>query len=112
MRYVHRGVLYAKDALRDGGVRRVKHVFRYDLSPLFARLDDPVKQVPVLDGATRRVTFTAAPRCYRVPVRLRVRSADGTREERATLVLHKRGLDRLDFETGRPAALETGVLPT
>jgi hypothetical protein len=112
VRYVHRGEVYAKEALRDGGVRRVKHVFRYDLSPLFARLDDPVKQVPVLDGATRRVTFTAAPRCYRVPVRLRVRTTEGTREERATLVLHKRGLDRLDFETGRAAALETGVLPT
>jgi hypothetical protein len=112
VRYVHRGVVYAKEALRDGGVRRVKHVFRYDLSPLFARLDDPVKQVPVLDGATRRVTFTAAPRCYRVPVRLRVRSTDGTRDERATLVLHKRGLDRLDFETSRGEELETGVLPT
>ncbi|HEX8795109.1 MAG TPA: hypothetical protein VF765_29380 [Polyangiaceae bacterium] len=112
VRYVHRGAVFAKAALRDGGVRRVKHVFRYDLSPLFARLDDPVKQVPVLDGATRRVTFTAAPRCYRVPVRLRVRCADGTREERATLVMHKRGLDRLDFETGHGAALETGVLPT
>jgi hypothetical protein len=112
VRYVHRGVVYAKEALRDGGVRRVKHVFRYDLSPLFARLDDPVKQVPVFDGATRRVTFTAAPRCYRVPVRLRVRSAEGTRDERATLVLHKRGLDRLDFETGRGVELETGVLPT
>ena len=112
VRYVHRGVVYSKEALRDGGVRRVKHVFRYDLSPLFARLDDPVKQVPVLDGATRRVTFTAAPRCYRVPVRIRVRSTEGTLEERATLVLHKRGLDRLDFETGHGAALETGVLPT
>jgi hypothetical protein len=110
--YVHRGVVYAKEALRDGGVRRVKHVFRYDLSPIFARLDDPVKQVPVLDEVTRRVTFTAAPRCYRVPVRLRVRSAEGTRDERATLVLHKRGLDRLDFEAGHGAELETGVLPT
>ena len=66
----------------------------------------------MFDGATRRVTFTAAPRCYRVPVRLRVRSAEGTRDERATLVLHKRGLDRLDFETGRGVELETGVLPT
>jgi hypothetical protein len=77
---VHRGVVYAKEALREAGVRRVTHVFRYDLSPLFARLDDAVKQVPVLDGATRRVMCTAAPRCYRVPVRLRVRSTDGTRE--------------------------------
>jgi len=93
-------------------VRRVKHIFRYDLSPIFARLDDPVKQVPVLDGATRRVTFMGAPRCYRVAVRIKVRCGGADHEEVATLVLHKRGLDRLEFERGREAELETGVLPT
>ncbi|HEY8039172.1 MAG TPA: hypothetical protein VIF15_05230 [Polyangiaceae bacterium] len=112
VRYVHRGVVHAKAELVASGVRRVKHIFRYDLSPLFARLDDPVKQVPVLDGVTRRVTFTSAPRCYRVPVRIHVRCEGGSRDELATLVLHKRGLDRLEFEEGGEAALETGVLPT
>jgi hypothetical protein len=112
--YLHRGTVNARDELYAAGVRRVKHVFRYDLSPLFARLDDPVKQVPVLDGATRRVTFTSAPRCYRVAVRVKVRCEGGElREENATLVLHKRGLDRLEFESGLAAAEgETGVLPT
>ena len=70
-----------------------------------------MKLVPVLDGATRRVTFTAAPRCYRVAVRLKVVCGDVVREEDATLVLHKRGLDRLEFERGGEAELETGVLP-
>ncbi|MGH7295744.1 MAG: hypothetical protein ACRELB_12450, partial [Polyangiaceae bacterium] len=79
---------------------------------LFARLDDPVKQVPVFDGATRRVAFTAAHRCYRVAVRLKVRCGLSTRDEQATLVLHKRGLDRLEFEEGGETELETGVLPT
>jgi hypothetical protein len=112
VRYVHRGVVFAKPPLAASGVRRVKHVFRYDLSPLFARLDDPIKQVPVLDATTRKVIFTAAPRCYRVPVRLHV-TCDGARvDERATLVLHKRGLDRLEFERGGEVELETGVLPT
>ena len=73
IRYVHRGTGARQAGASGRGVRRVKHIFRYDLSPLFARLDDPVKQVPVFDGATRRVAFTAAPRCYRVAVRLRVR---------------------------------------
>jgi hypothetical protein len=109
--YRHRGTVHTKKELLASGVRRVKHIFRYDLSPLFARLDDPVKLVPVLDGATRRVTFTAAPRCYRVAVRLRVVCGDVVREEDATLVLHKRGLDRLEFERGGEAELETGVLP-
>jgi hypothetical protein len=110
VRYVHRGVMSARKELRASGVRRVKHVFRYDLSPLFTRLDDPVKQVPVLDGATRKVSFTAAPRCYRVPVRLCVRCGTAGREERATLVLDKRGLDRLEFEEGMETALEMAVL--
>jgi hypothetical protein len=93
-------------------VRRVKHIFRYDLSPLFARLDDAMKQVPVLDAATHKVSFTAAPRCYRVPVRLRVVAPGEAREENATLVLHKRGLDRLELDAHAEAPLETGVLPT
>ncbi|HEY8088452.1 MAG TPA: hypothetical protein VIF09_11420 [Polyangiaceae bacterium] len=112
IRYVHRGKVHANPELLASGVKRVKHIFRYDFSPLFARLDDPVKQVPVFDGATRRVAFTAAPRCYRVAVRLRVRSGNVVRDEAATLVLHKRGLDRLEFERGGEAELETGVLPT
>jgi hypothetical protein len=110
--YSHRGTVHSKKELLASGVRRVKHIFRYDLSPLFARLDDPVKLVPVLDSATRRVTFTAAPRCYRVAVRLRVVCGDEVHSEDATLVLHKRGLDRLEFERGGEAELETGVLPT
>jgi hypothetical protein len=94
--YMHKGVVSPQAQLTRGGVRRIKHVFRYDLSPLFARLDDTVKPVPVLDAATGRVKFTDAPRCYRLPVRVKV-TCGGTRsEEIVTLVLHKRGLDRLD----------------
>ncbi|HEY2518087.1 MAG TPA: hypothetical protein VGI39_44760, partial [Polyangiaceae bacterium] len=110
--YVHRGRVHANEQLLASGVKRVKHIFRYDLSPLFARLDDPVKQVPVFDGVTRRVAFTAAPRCYRVAVRLKVRCGAASRDEEATLVLHKRGLDRLEFQEGGETELETGVLPT
>jgi hypothetical protein len=95
--YVHKGTVSPQAQLTAAGVRRIKHVFRYDLSPLFARLDDAVKPVPVLDVATRRVTFTDAPRCYRVPVRVRVKCNSGPfSEEAVTLVLHKRGLDRLE----------------
>lgn len=115
VRYVHRGTVRAKPEFVASGVRRVKHIFRYDLSPLFARLDDPVKQVPVLDEQTHRVTFTQAPRCYRVPVRLHVRCKGYAHVEQATLVLHKRGLDRLEFTRGASdpgIALETGVLPS
>ena len=77
-------------------MKRVKHVFRYDLSPLFTRLDDAVKQIPVLDKSTHRVRFTEAPRSYRFPIRIRVACEGLTHEELAVVVLHKGGLDRLE----------------
>jgi hypothetical protein len=98
IRYTHKGKVEPKPELSRAGVKRIKHVFRYDFSPLFARLDDPIKQVPVLDKASHRVRFTAAPRCYRFPVRVSVRCAGGAWEERVTVVLHKGGLDRLERE--------------
>lgn len=99
IRYTHQGKVLPRPALATAGVKRIKHVFRYDLSPLFARLDDAVKQVPVLDRATHRVCFTEAPRSYRFPLRVRV-SCDGrTQEEEAVVVLHKGGLDRLERDS-------------
>jgi hypothetical protein len=106
IRYAHRGKVFARPELSAQGVRRIKHVFRYDLSPLFARLDDAVKPVPVLDATTHRVRFAAAPRCYRLPVRVRVRCGREWQEERATLVLTKRGLDRLERKVEGEKALD------
>ncbi len=97
IRYSQRGkVLPAAASLAPAGVSRVKHVFRYDLSPLFARLDDAVKHVPVLDRATHRVRFSEAPRSYRFPVRVRVTCDAQVLEEEVVVVLHKGGLDRLE----------------
>jgi hypothetical protein len=96
LRYTHKGTILPLPELFASGVHRVKHVFRYDLSPLFPRLDDPVKNVPVLDRATRRMCLTAAPRSYRIPMRVQVRSGDQVWEDSVTVVLHKGGLDRLE----------------
>jgi hypothetical protein len=109
--YVHKGTVSPQKELTASGVRRIKHVFRYDLSPLFARLDDAVKQVPVLDGVPRRVRFIDAPRCYRLPLRLRVLCGGKTSEELVTLVLHKRGLDRLERDSELVELKETGIEP-
>lgn len=99
LRYRHQGKLVASTTLTRAGISRVKHVFRYDLSPLFARLDDATKPVPLFDSKMRRVRFTQAPRCYRVPVRLFVRQGHAiVSEQRGALVLHKRGLERIDLE--------------
>ena len=96
IRYSQKGKVVPTPGLALAGVKRVKHVFRYDLSPLFARLDDAVKQIPVLDRSTHRVRFTEAPRSYRFPVRIRVGCEGQTYEELAVVVLHKGGLDRLE----------------
>lgn len=94
--YTHRGTIEPAPALRAAGVRRVKHVFRYDLSPIFARLDDAVKPVPVLDDASHRVRFIDAPRCYHVPVTVDVNTGAQGQNESVVLIVHKRGLERIE----------------
>jgi hypothetical protein len=110
--YEHRGEVVPNHQLVTSGVRRVKHVFRYDLSPLFARLDDATKPVPVLDDASRRVRFIDAPRCYRLPISVAIESAGRTYTEQSTLVLHKRGLERLERDKdSNPSLAEVGIEP-
>jgi hypothetical protein len=110
--YENRGEVYPNAQLVRSGVRRVKHVFRYDLSPLFARLDDATKPVPVLDGTSRRVRFIDAPRCYRLPVTVEIESGAQKYVERATLVMHKRGLERLERDKdSNPSLAEIGLEP-
>ena len=111
IRYAHKGVVSPQAELSASGVRRIKHVFRYDLSPLFARLDDAVKQVPVLDGVPRRVRFIDAPRCYRLPLKVRVCCEGHVSDEEVTVVLHKRGLDRLERAMELVELKETGIEP-
>jgi hypothetical protein len=113
--YTHHGEVTPSSELLASGVRRVKHVFRYDLSPLFARLDDATKPVPVLDEANH-VRFIDAPRCYRVPIKVVVVAGGSTHIEETTLVMHKRGLERLDRnndgeEDSTPRLLEVGIEP-
>lgn len=112
LRFEHKGSVVPHAQLLASGVRRVKHVFRYDLSPLFARLDDALKPVPVLDAATRKVCFIDAPRCYRVPLRVAVTCGAHRHTEAATLVLHKRGLERLEKDAdSHPSLAEIGLEP-
>jgi hypothetical protein len=108
--YEHKGQVLPNAPLRGSGVRRVKHVFRYDLSPMFARLDDAVKPVPVLDG--KRVRFIDAPRCYRVPFSVTIMCGGRKTVEHSILVLHKRGLERLEREKdSNPSLAEVGLEP-
>ncbi len=83
--------------LQTAGFRSIKHIFRYDFTPLLSRLDDAVKRVPVLDENGRCVRFVQAPRCYRLPLVVRHRSSDGVVDEhRLVVVLHKMGVERVE----------------
>jgi hypothetical protein len=94
--HLQRGRVMAQPTLTASGVHGIRHVTRYDLSPLFSSLQDAVKSVAVLDPESHRVRFVDAPRRYQIPVRV-VLTMTGLREERvATLVIDKQGIVRLD----------------
>jgi len=112
--YEHRGEVAPSPQLLSSGVRRVKHVFRYDLSPLFARLDDATKPVPVLCDQSRRVRFIDAPRCYRLPISVEIECGGQKYTEAGSLVMHKRGLERLERDSDKdsnPSLAEVGIEP-
>jgi len=87
--------VHASALLASKGIHSIKHVFRYDMTPIFSRLDNAVKAVPVLDESERRVRFVEAPKQYRMPVRVIARQA-GKPELRvdAELILSKRGIEK------------------
>ena len=100
LRFLMRATLHPAPALERAHIFSIKHIFRYDLSPVFARLDNAVKQVPVLDG-NRRVRFADAPREYRFPARIVFRAGEGEAaiEHHAYIVVSKRGIERLEPRT-------------
>jgi len=57
--------------------------------------------------------FIDAPRCYRVPIIVEVVSGGMKQTEHATLVMHKRGLERIERDKdSNPALTEIGLEPT
>jgi hypothetical protein len=96
LRYRVRAEAHGARVLDESGIESYKHIFRYDLSPLFTRLDNAVKPVPVLDAESRRVRFVEAPKEYRLPVRLCARGFGRETVEEALLVVSKRGIERLE----------------
>ncbi|HEY2748966.1 MAG TPA: hypothetical protein VGL86_30305 [Polyangia bacterium] len=96
LRFRMRAMLHPAPALERAHIYSIKHIFRYDLSPVFSRLDNAVKQVPVLDG-NRRVRFADAPREYRFAARIVFQPVDGDKiEHHAYLVVSKRGIERIE----------------
>jgi hypothetical protein len=96
LHYHLRGEASPSPLLERAGICSLKHIFRYDLSPIFSRLDNAVKPVPVLDPKTRRVCFADAPKEYRLPVTLCARLEGRETRVGAELVVSKRGIERLE----------------
>ena len=96
LRYVARGEMHAQESLNRASITSCKHIFRYDLSPIFSRLDNAVKQVPVLDPEARRVRFVEAPKEYRLSVKLVAHWAGKAYIEEAVLIVSKRGIERIE----------------
>jgi hypothetical protein len=89
--------VHGSAVLEKAGIHSIKHVFRYDVSPLFSRLDDAVKSVPVFDASARSVRFVQAPKEYRFPVRvIAYRAGAQPHVVAGMLVLSKRGIERLE----------------
>jgi hypothetical protein len=99
LRFVHEARLQPSAA--HGQLRLI---FRYDLSPLFPRMHDPLKIVGVVDRESHAVQFVGAPRTYRLPVRMELSSEGIERRLTASLVLDKLGLHRIE-----PTAYRSGA---
>jgi hypothetical protein len=93
-----RAELEPAPALRALHIDSVKHIFRYDLSPIFARLDDAVKPVPVVavDEGERRVRFCDAPREYRFRGRVAYSDGGAGQSRDVVIVVTKRGIERIE----------------
>jgi hypothetical protein len=101
-RHAIRGLVEGDPRLAWQDLTGLKLVVRYDLSPLFGRLDDAVKQIPILAAGGTEVRFAEAPRAYRLPVHLRLRHRGRVLAEDGVLVAHKLGLERLERTTPEP----------
>ena len=101
LHYLHKGVVHPQRELSRAGVKSVRHIFRYDLSSLFARLDDDRKLVPVVDG-NGRVSVIEAMRKYRVRVDVRATFAGERHVHKTEIILDKNGLQGIVPESMRP----------
>ncbi len=110
-RYVVRGSVHGDPRLTWQGLTQGRLVFRYDLSPLFLRLDDAVKRVPVLADGGRAVKFAEAPRSYRLPITARLRIGGAVAEDAGQLVAHKLGLERIERSSPLSVASPSTPLP-
>jgi len=95
LRFVHEGRTDTAPRGEPWPADRVRLLFRFDFSPIFPRLHDPLKPIAVVD-LEGRVQVVDAPRVYRLPVKVWLHSGGSHEEHTLTLTVNKLGLHRLD----------------
>jgi hypothetical protein len=95
--------------LRELGFMGWKHIFRYDLSGFFSRLDDSIKRVPAYDSSRRAISVMEVPKHYRFPVTLALRAGDVGETLEAVLVVAKSGILRVESAAPSVRSSQYGV---
>jgi hypothetical protein len=98
LRFSHRGRISPISVVDMPYASHVRHIFRYDLSPLFPRLHDAVKGLAVPDREGHRIVIADVPRTYKLPLRASLRAGDLSSSRDGTLVVSKNGLLRFEEE--------------
>ncbi len=80
--------------LQQQGLVGLKHVFRYDLSPLLVKLDDQVKHVPILEHGQLHTKTATRVYLIAINVQMRLVGTEVVAQQRGYLRLRRRGLER------------------
>lgn len=82
--------------LHQQGLVGLKHVFRYDMSPLLVKLDDQRKRVLMMDAQTGKLRTRSGTRVYLIPITVQM-TLVGTETrivQRGVLRMRRSGLER------------------
>ncbi|MEB3329536.1 MAG: hypothetical protein VKQ33_09925 [Candidatus Sericytochromatia bacterium] len=116
--------LYAREILSEHQRRtHIKHIVRFNVETLLARLDNPTSQVQFYDAESQLFCRLRAPKVYHLNVVFRLTRREGGRRMQAPLlrrirvVLDKNGLRRIDLvpleaPTGQPTAVGRSLVKT
>lgn len=90
--------------LQQQGLVGLKHVFRYDLSPLLVKLDDQPKHVLLVDKGQFKTRKATRLYLIAVSVRMQLVGSDVVAEQRGFVRLRRRGLEKFVPVRGAPSA--------
>jgi hypothetical protein len=109
--------LYAREILSEHQRRtHIKHILRFNVDDLLARLDNPTAKVQFYDTQSRIFCRLRAPKVYHLNVIYKLSKWDGGRVEtpqytRIRVILDKNGIHRIDTVDPSRTTLSPGQPP-